>query len=844
MPCHPRVHNPGRLAPCSCRSDASAASMNEQSVAASSTATAAQPSMSALNISSVQSSPAAAAAAPRAYAGWVTQTQSRLAALVRFPPLKPKLLERPPFAYVHDLLSGMSRRSSVFDSSAGSIPPECWNIHALQAKAARLEFMSRLVAFVEQRAASLSLPTPPAVQPLAVVESRDCEQTGAWLRAVADMALAELRPALSDTDSRLATPHNMRTPAYSTMVTPARHGNDTSAAAAFASPIVIGSPWPPSRPHAAATAAPHSATAALLTPATPAARRALRMPEVSPAQPSPQLQPQFEVPDAAIVAPASATASSTAPSSLDQLPLPPPRSPLAASFAAHATPGAADPAAAADAFGAQPAADDEAKPRALSSADAAAIIIAAAAQLVDAQAAAANADGRATNDALFDQQPSHAEAHFAAAAAMADQHRAFDLVHTANEEELQLFQDQADLVKQEELEQFDQQQLEQSQSESSRQQPEAVLQKRSASPLPASSSQPQPGVPAPAAQKEEKEEQEEDLEFDDPALFLAAVAAEVEDEPLRPTDTELPPPLGAAADVTVAATAAVEDASVVDRALDSSSPRRGQLIPTPPPPPAASSASSSSSAASACTAAVAAANADVTLFVSPSTLRESRHLLGLFVPSSSLASSRLRNPRFALIHEVVLAIMDQTGFGEVIFCSPADPDLDGDAHLLDAASIADDAAAQTQFVARVQRYGLLAALFVGSAAADLEAFQAPVDHLLDSRHPQLAHAFLQALATLSLDTRLDRAQLRTSFDRPACPETLTNAAAAATPAQAQAEAPLPLPQPQQSSNGVAHHQQHEEQAPSSAAAAAAAASSEPESTTAPAANKRSGCCIC
>ena len=185
--------------------------------------------------SSLTHAAAAASGAMQAMHAWVMETQQSLRAVVSFPPLKSKLLQRPPFAYLHDLLRGMRRHSAIFDDAQRTgISDDMWHIDALRAKAARIEFATRIIRFTDAliradsaTAAEESLPMP---QPVDLVEVRECETTAAWLRRVAALAAQELRPVplASVPSSVAATPQLL-----------ARYRS--------AAPSAAASPWPAAR---------------------------------------------------------------------------------------------------------------------------------------------------------------------------------------------------------------------------------------------------------------------------------------------------------------------------------------------------------------------------------------------------------------------------------------------------------------------------------------------------------------------------------------------------------------------------------------------------------------------
>jgi hypothetical protein len=147
--------------------------------------------------------------------------------------------------------------------------------------------------------------------------------------------------------------------------------------------------------------------------------------------------------------------------------------------------------------------------------------------------------------------------------------------------------------------------------------------------------------------------------------------------------------------------------------------------------------------------------------VSDETVAFTRHLLRMFLPSSSLRSeARLRCPDFALMHELFVALAEQAGFGEGVFDQPV-PQTD--VAESKGQTDSDDAAdAPLQALTHSRAAWLTSALrYAGLANGSVLPYTA--SELLDGRHPAQAHACLQRFVALALDHNMPAAQLLQRF---------------------------------------------------------------------------------
>jgi hypothetical protein len=148
--------------------------------------------------------------------------------------------------------------------------------------------------------------------------------------------------------------------------------------------------------------------------------------------------------------------------------------------------------------------------------------------------------------------------------------------------------------------------------------------------------------------------------------------------------------------------------------------------------------------------------------VSDETVAFTRHLLRMFLPSSSLRSeARLRCPDFALMHELFVALAEQAGFGEGVFDQPVPQ-----AEVAESKEQANKDAAAADAPLKSLTHGRAAWLtsalrYAGLANGSVLPYTA--SELLDGRHPVQAHACLQRFIALALDHNTPAAQLLQRF---------------------------------------------------------------------------------
>jgi len=144
---------------------------------------------------------------------WVSACRVALSRVVSFPPLKDKLLARPPFAYVFDCLVSVHRCSHVFNGA--NIAPEEWTIDAVQTKDARVSLLSRIIHHISSLSGQ---PLHSSISPLAIVELREPDRTCELLRVTAELAAERMRTEVLNTPIKLtgASGRQWMTPASAT----------------------------------------------------------------------------------------------------------------------------------------------------------------------------------------------------------------------------------------------------------------------------------------------------------------------------------------------------------------------------------------------------------------------------------------------------------------------------------------------------------------------------------------------------------------------------------------------------------------------------------------------------
>ena len=122
-------------------------------------------------------------------ADFTAETISVLQPLIKKPTLKPALLQKPPFRFLHDIVTNLQSSPSAFPPSS-LFSPELLSSELVKEKEQKLAFLQRLIAIV---AAVVGAPVD--VNPGKVIAGLEAEKTNDLLRALAKAARAGLSEA-------------------------------------------------------------------------------------------------------------------------------------------------------------------------------------------------------------------------------------------------------------------------------------------------------------------------------------------------------------------------------------------------------------------------------------------------------------------------------------------------------------------------------------------------------------------------------------------------------------------------------------------------------------------------
>lgn len=113
------------------------------------------------------------------------------------PQLQEKLLKKPPFRFIHDLITAVNERFQTF---ASVIPPQLSDSTKIDNKEQKIEFLNVIISHVEKK-----LGTKIDVNPKKIVSGNEAEKTNIFLQHVARAATAPASP-LSLSPSRPGSP--------------------------------------------------------------------------------------------------------------------------------------------------------------------------------------------------------------------------------------------------------------------------------------------------------------------------------------------------------------------------------------------------------------------------------------------------------------------------------------------------------------------------------------------------------------------------------------------------------------------------------------------------------------
>lgn len=111
----------------------------------------------------------------------IEQTQQKLSSLIKRTPLTAKLLQRPPFRYLHDLISELI--SACPDFAPNLYTPDELNSANVTDKEAKIAFLQKIMDHVSQRSGQQV-----RARPAKIVAGLDPEDTNAFLQLLAGVA--------------------------------------------------------------------------------------------------------------------------------------------------------------------------------------------------------------------------------------------------------------------------------------------------------------------------------------------------------------------------------------------------------------------------------------------------------------------------------------------------------------------------------------------------------------------------------------------------------------------------------------------------------------------------------
>ena len=131
---------------------------------------------------------------------WVAATQASLGSLIKRPKLTPPLLQKPPFRFLHDIVSEVMRTYGYAD---GLYNEDELNSGKIKDKDSKLNYLSKIITCVE-----LTLGTPISIRAGKVVAGLEPENTNAFLQLLAQAATsgADSSAAVQQTLAKYAEP--------------------------------------------------------------------------------------------------------------------------------------------------------------------------------------------------------------------------------------------------------------------------------------------------------------------------------------------------------------------------------------------------------------------------------------------------------------------------------------------------------------------------------------------------------------------------------------------------------------------------------------------------------------
>ena len=126
---------------------------------------------------------------------YVAATQASLGALIKRPKLTAPLLQKPPFRFLHDIVSEVMRTYGFAD---GLYNEDELNSAKIKDKDSKLNYLSKIISVVE-----LSAGTQINIKPGKVVAGLEPENTNAFLQMLAQAATMDSTDAVQQTLEKL-----------------------------------------------------------------------------------------------------------------------------------------------------------------------------------------------------------------------------------------------------------------------------------------------------------------------------------------------------------------------------------------------------------------------------------------------------------------------------------------------------------------------------------------------------------------------------------------------------------------------------------------------------------------